>query len=159
MGILIPITIIVHAQRNKFKAIRNRLSGPVHDRIDIHLSLTSINLDQTSKIQESSISIRNRVETARLRQFERYQSEVTNAKVPFEQITQTSPLTSEQQRMLTNVAVKQNWSNRVQIKIIRLARTISDLAGESRITDNAIWEAMTLRRSGSSKQQSIARET
>ena len=94
-----------------------------------------------------------------MRQFERYQSEITNAKVQFEKITQTSPITSEQQRMLTNVAVKQNWSNRVQIKIIRLARTISDLAGESRITDNAIWEAMTLRRSGSSKQQSIARET
>ena len=92
-------------------------------------------------------------------QFERYQSEVTNAKVSFEQITQTSPLTNDQQRMLTNVAVKQNWSNRVQIKIIRLARTISDLAGESRITDNAIWEAMTLRRSSSSKPQSIARET
>jgi magnesium chelatase family protein len=131
----------------------------VHDRIDIHLSLTSINLDQTSKVQESSIVIRNRVETARLRQFERYQTEITNAKVSFEQITQTSPLTSEQHRMLTNLAVKQNWSNRVQIKIIRLARTISDLAGESRITDNAIWEAMTLRRSGSSKQQSMARET
>jgi magnesium chelatase family protein len=61
--------------------------------------------------------------------------------------------------MLTNVAVKQNWSNRVQIKIIRLARTISDLAGENKITDNAIWEAMSLRRSGSSKQQSMSRET
>jgi magnesium chelatase family protein len=61
--------------------------------------------------------------------------------------------------MLTNVAVKQNWSNRVQIKIIRLARTISDLAGESEIKDQAIWEAMTLRRSGVSKTQSIARET
>lgn len=143
----------------QIQSYRNRLSGPVHDRIDIQLSLTSINLEQTSKFQESSIAIRNRLETARLRQFERYQSEVTNAKVPFEQITQTSPLTNEQQRMLTNVAVKQNWSNRVQIKIIRLARSISDLAGENKITDNAIWEAMTLRRSGSSKQQSIARET
>ncbi|WP_374934126.1 magnesium chelatase subunit ChlI family protein [Neobacillus driksii] len=90
-------------------------------------------------MQESSIAIRNRVETARLRQFERYQLEITNAKVQFEKITQTSPITSEQQRMLTNVAVKQNWSNRVQIKIIRLARTISGLTGENKITDNAIW--------------------
>ncbi|MEH7274292.1 hypothetical protein [Neobacillus vireti] len=69
----------------------------------------------------------------RLHQFERYQSEVTNAKVPFEQITQTIPYTNEQQRMLTNVSVKQNWSNRVQIKIIVLARTISDFAGENKI--------------------------
>ncbi|MFS0774838.1 YifB family Mg chelatase-like AAA ATPase [Neobacillus sp. 3P2-tot-E-2] len=143
----------------QIQSYRNRLSGPVQDRIDILLSLTSINLDHLSKVEESSMQIRERVEHARLCQFERYQSEITNAKVPFEQISKTSPLTNEQQRILTNVAVKQNWSNRVQIKIIRLARTISDLAGESRITDNAIWEAMTLRRSGSSKQQSIARET
>lgn len=61
--------------------------------------------------------------------------------------------------MLTNVAAKQNWSNRVQIKIIRLARTISDLAGDETISDTALWEAMTLRRRGLHKQQAIARET
>ena len=61
--------------------------------------------------------------------------------------------------MITNVSVKQNWSNRVQIKVIRLARTISDLAGEERISDQAIWEAMKLRRWTVNKQQEIARET
>ena len=75
-------------------------------------------------------------------------------------MTETSPLTTEQRKMLTNVAAKQNWSNRVQIKIIRLARTISDLAGDERISDTALWEAMTLRRWGIHKQQqAIARET
>jgi magnesium chelatase family protein len=122
----------------QIQSYRNRLSGPVQDRIDILLSLKSINLEQPSKPQESSLTICNRVKQARKRQYERYHSEITNAKVPFEQITQTSPITSEQQRMLTNVAVKQNWNNRVQIKIIRLARTISDLAGVNKITDNAI---------------------
>jgi magnesium chelatase family protein len=121
--------------------------------------LQSINLDQPSKVQESSNDIRNRVEKARLLQYHRYQTEISNAIAPFEVITATSPLTSDQQKMLTNVAVKQNWSNRVQIKIIRLARTISDLAGEDNITDTSIWEAMTLRRIGNQKQQSIARET
>ncbi|MDM5329854.1 hypothetical protein [Neobacillus sp. CF12] len=57
--------------------------------------------------------------------------------------------------MLTNVAAKQNWSNRVQIKIIRLARSISDLEGEESITNTAIWEAMILRRWGLHKQQSV----
>jgi magnesium chelatase family protein len=138
---------------------RNRLSGPVNDRIDILLSLKSINLDQPTKVNESSSDIRTRVEQARQRQFGRYQAEITNAKVPFERITQTSPLTNEQLRMLINVAAKQNWSNRVQIKIIRLVRTISDLAGDSMISDTAIWEAMTLRRWGLHKQQSVTRET
>jgi magnesium chelatase family protein len=74
-------------------------------------------------------------------------------------LKETSPLTTEQKKTLTNVSSKQSWSNRVQTKIIRLARTISDLAGEERISDQAIWEAMTLRRLGMNKQQVVARET
>jgi magnesium chelatase family protein len=145
--------------QKQIQTYRNRISGPVYDRLDILLSLQSINLDQPSKGQESSNSIRTRVEKARQLQYQRYQTEITNAKAPFEVITATSPLTSDQQKMLMNVASKQNWSNRVQIKIIRLARTISDLAGEYQITDTSIWEAMTLRRQALHKQQSIARET
>ncbi len=145
--------------QKQIQSYRNRLSGPVYDRLDILLSLQSVNLDQPSKKQEHSFDIQKRVERARKIQYQRYQTEITNAKVPFEVLSQTSPLTSYQQKMLTNVALKQNWSNRVQIKIIRLARTISDLAGDEEITDTAIWEAMTLRRCGLHKQQSMARET
>lgn len=145
--------------QKQIQAYRNRLSGPIYDRIDILLSLQSVNVNQPSKLIESSSDIKKRVESARLRQFERYQREISNAKVPFESLQYVSPLTTEQKKTLTNVSVKQNWSNRVQIKIIRLARTISDLAGEERITDQAIWEAMKLRRWGLDKQQVIARET
>ncbi|WML41528.1 YifB family Mg chelatase-like AAA ATPase [Neobacillus sp. OS1-2] len=145
--------------QKQIQTYRNRLSGPIFDRLDILLSLKSINLDQPSKIQESSLDIRTRVEIARQLQYRRYQSEISNAKIPFEVMTQTSPLTRDQQKMLSSVAAKQNWSNRVQIKIIRLARTISDLGGEDKITDTAIWEAMTLRRWGLHKQQAVARET
>lgn len=143
----------------QIQAYRNRLSGPIYDRIDILLSLQSVNVNQPSTTQESSSDIRKRVETARLRQFDRYQQEVTNAKVPFETLMETSALTTEQKKTLTQVSSKQNWSNRVQIKIIRLARTISDLAGDERIADQAIWEAMTLRRWEQIKQTVIARET
>lgn len=143
----------------QIQAYRNRLSGPVYDRIDILLSLQSINLEQPSKRQESSAMIRKRVEEARELQYQRYQSEISNAKVPFEILTEKSPLTNEQQRMLSKVAAKQNWSNRVQIKIIRLARTISDLAGEEYITESSLWEAFSLRRLSVQKQQTMARET
>ncbi|WP_241558901.1 YifB family Mg chelatase-like AAA ATPase [Oceanobacillus halophilus] len=145
--------------QKQIQAYRNRLSGPIHDRMDILLSLQSVNVNQPSIKQETSSDIRKRVESARLRQFERYQLEVSNAKVPFETMIEKSPLQAEQKRMLTNVSAKQNWSNRVQIKIIRLARTISDLAGEERISDQAIWEAMKLRRWSQNKKQVIARET
>lgn len=142
----------------QIQTYRNRLSGPVHDRIDILLSLQSVSLEQGMKTEEGSMEIRKRIEKARKIQFQRYQTECTNAKVSFEIIRDTSPLTNDQQKMITKVASKQNWSNRVQIKIIRLARTISDLNGENMITDKAIWEAMTLRRWGLHKQHSIARE-
>ncbi|MCM3586988.1 YifB family Mg chelatase-like AAA ATPase [Mesobacillus maritimus] len=138
---------------------RHRISGPVYDRMDILLSLQSVNLDQTGKQRETSADLRARVEKARELQYQRYQVEKTNGKVPFERLTETSPLTPEQQRMLMKVAAKQNWSNRVQVKIIRLARTISDLDGEVKITDGSLWEACGLRRLGVQKQQSIARET
>ncbi|UTI44489.1 hypothetical protein [Niallia sp. RD1] len=126
--------------------------------MDILLSLQSVNVNRSSTTQESSNDIRKRVEKARVHQYERYQQEVSNAKVPFEILVETSALTTEQKKTLTQISSKQNWSNRVQIKIIRLARTISDLAGEERIADQAIWEAMTLRRWEQNKQMAIARE-
>ena len=138
---------------------RNRLSGPIYDRMDILLSLQSINLDQPVKRQETSDDIRARVEEARNIQYDRYQTEISNAKVPMEWLTDRSPLTMEQQRMLTKITAKQNWSNRVQVKIIRLARTISDLAGEKEISDGSLWEAFRLRRWTVQKQQIMARET
>lgn len=141
------------------QSYQNRLSGPVYDRIDILLSLKSVNLDQPDKKLESSREIRKRVDQARKRQHQRYETEICNAKIPFEMMMEKSPLTIDQKSMITKVAAKQNWSNRVQIKMIRLARTISDLVGEDRITDASIWEAMTLRRWGLHKQHSIAKET
>ncbi len=143
----------------QIQAYRNRLSGPVYDRIDILLSLKSVNLNQSIIRNKSSKEIKKLVELARERQYERYQQEVTNAKVPVEILLETCRISSNQQNMLTNVVAKQNWSNRVQIKILRLARSISDLAGEAEISDQAIWEAMALRRWSYQKQQSVARET
>lgn len=56
----------------------------------------------------------------------------------------TSPLTEGQQRTLNDLLNKKGLSNRAQIKIIRLARTISDLGGSPRITDQSIAEAIRL---------------
>lgn len=80
------------------------------------------------------------MEQARERQYQRYETEICNLKIPFEVLMEKSPLTNDQTSMIMKVAAKQNWSNRVQIKMIRLARTISDLAGEDRMTDQSIWK-------------------
>ena len=114
------------------QAYKNRISGPIYDRIDILLFLRSVNLDQAEKSRTSSEEIRKRVEKARERQYERYQEHVCNAKVPFEKLMATGPLKEHQMKMIRQVSTKRQWSNRVQIKIIRLARTISDLEGSPR---------------------------
>jgi magnesium chelatase family protein len=137
---------------------RHRVSGPVYDRMDVLLSLEVIDFTREMKISESSETIRNRVEEARRKQYERYGEEMTNGRVPFELLMEKSPLTKGQRQLLQQWASQHQWSNRVQTKIIRLARTISDLKGAKEITDESLWEAMTQRRLKTyTKQQVTAR--
>jgi magnesium chelatase family protein len=74
--------------------------------------------------------------------------EICNSSVPFEQLIGSRPITSSQRNWIQNVSMKYGLSNRVQIKIIRMARTISDMRGEQSITDVAIEEALAMRRIG-----------
>ncbi|WP_308161324.1 hypothetical protein [Bacillus sp. ISL-46] len=84
------------------------------------------------------------MEEARNRQYDRYGMEVCNSRVPYEMLLRASLLTDTQQSTLQRLAIKKSWSNRTQIKIIRLARTISDLQASPTITDQSIWEAVQL---------------
>ena len=121
---------------------QNRISGPLRDRFDIHLTLKPVNLSDTKgRGWESSKVIRQRVEEARCRQYNRYGDEICNSRVPYDSLLKTNPLTAEQQRNLQQLAIKENWSNRTQIKIIRLARTIADLQANTSISDENIWHA------------------
>ncbi|WP_306454183.1 YifB family Mg chelatase-like AAA ATPase [Neobacillus jeddahensis] len=125
---------------------QNRLSGPLRDRFDINLSLRPIKFDETAKLGngERSSIVRERVRKARERQYERYGKELCNSSVPYEILLRASPLSITQQSIIQEKALKENWSNRSQIKIIRLARTISDLQACPSITDNSIEEAIQL---------------
>ena len=127
----------------QIRSYKSRVSGPILDRIDILLSLKPVNLNE-HKFDgiESSEEVKKRVITARERQYARYGKEICNGSVSFEQLTSISPLTPLQQQNLQSLSSAQGFSNRVQIKIIRLARTIADLNGESSISDEAIEEAL-----------------
>jgi magnesium chelatase family protein len=125
---------------------QNRLSGPLRDRFDINLTLGPIDFNAAleEKGGESSKIVRGRVEEARKRQYDRYGREICNSRVPYEMLLSTSPLTETQKSTLQRLAIKKNWSNRTQIKIIRLARTISDLQASPCITDQSMGEAIEL---------------
>ncbi|MBO0995672.1 YifB family Mg chelatase-like AAA ATPase [Bacillus sp. SD088] len=129
----------------QIKNYRNKISGPVNDRIDIFLHLHSSNQETMVQESEDSRMIRSRVEIARKRQYIRYKTEQTNGKVAIEELLATSPLTKNQEQWLVTLSLKHHWSNRVKLKIIRLARTISDLQNQAVITDEAIKEAISLR--------------
>lgn len=124
---------------------RNKISGPLRDRFDIRLRIKPVAFDRDSLKGEGSSIIQRRVEAARGRQYERYGKELCNSRVSYDILQKTSPLTQEQQNTIHQLASKNNWSNRTQIKIIRLARTISDLEGNPLITDQSLWEAVNLR--------------
>ncbi|MBT2701029.1 YifB family Mg chelatase-like AAA ATPase [Bacillus sp. ISL-40] len=144
---------------NKIKSYQNRVSGPILDRIDILLSLKPVNLkDHDFKGIESSDEAQKRVIAARETQYKRYGKEICNGSVPFEKLIGESPLTSRQQQFLQCMSIKQGLSNRVQIKIIRLARTIADLNGEKSISDEALREAIQLRKIDKPKEMA-PRET
>lgn len=131
----------------QLRAYNNRVSGPIQDRMDILLRLEPISLDlESTETNETSQAIRERVIAAREIQYKRYGDERTNAIAPNEKLLACTKLNDEQEKMMQQWTSKQNWSTRVQVKILRLARTISDLSGEEHITNKAIWEAVTIRR-------------
>ncbi|WP_257984454.1 YifB family Mg chelatase-like AAA ATPase [Neobacillus cucumis] len=127
---------------------QNRLSGPLRDRFDINLSLRPVNFEVETELGEGEPSevIRDRVNEARERQYQRYGTEICNSRVPYDMLLRASPIARTQQTMLQQLAIQKNWSNRTQVKIIRLARTIADLQGSHNITDESLQEAIHLNR-------------
>ncbi|WP_318507197.1 YifB family Mg chelatase-like AAA ATPase [Bacillus sp. T3] len=127
-------------------AYQNKLSGPIRDRFDIYINLKAIDMRKAIlQKQENSEQVQKRVIEARERQYHRYGMEMTNSKVPFETLIKDQPLTQGQLQNLQELSLKRNWRNRVQIKFIRLARTIADLDKIDKITDTHLYEAIKLR--------------
>ncbi|MCC3356125.1 YifB family Mg chelatase-like AAA ATPase [Bacillus sp. REN16] len=131
----------------QINAYQNRISGPILDRIDIILELESVPLQRDlQEKNESSQVIRRRVIEARNRQHKRYQGEFLNSIAENEMFRIGKSLQYEQKQLIQKWSASCQWSSRVQMKILRLARTISDLSGDESITNEALWEAMSLRR-------------
>lgn len=131
--------------QKQITSYQNRISGPMRDRFDIFLSLNSVDFRKDlDKPRVSSEEIRQQVEEARKRQNQRYDREITNGRVPYETLLKTSPLSEPQQRFLQRIAYKHGLSNRAQLKIYRLARTIADLQSRNEITEQHLWEALKL---------------
>jgi magnesium chelatase family protein len=128
----------------------NRISGPLMDRIDLHIEVTPVPIAEMSAAApgEPSAEIRRRVVAAREIQRQRFaecEGVHTNAMMNSKMLRTFCPLTREAASMLQTAMDRLNLSARAYDRIIKVARTIADLAGEPDITTSHIAEAINYR--------------
>lgn len=126
-----------------------RISGPLLDRIDIHIRVPRVKYQELASTQkaESSASIRSRVEAARLLQTKRLHAYgiFCNAQMNHAVLRRTCSLTAAAQQILEAAFQRMNLSARSYDRIIKVARTIADLDASNVIEDRHIAEAVQLR--------------
>ncbi len=127
----------------------SRISGPLLDRIDLHVEVDEVHYDELSSdtTAESSATVKARVNAARKIQVERYAgSNVhSNAKMTGEMIKKYCALDGAAETILSNAFDKLGFSARAYTRILKVARTIADLEGSDRITKKHVAEAIMYR--------------
>jgi magnesium chelatase family protein len=128
---------------------RGRLSGPLLDRIDLHIQVPRIPFEKLSGLSagEDSTSVRERVQQARNRQEIRFQEEKgkTNAEMSSPLVKKYCIVDEQTQQLLRSAATQMNLSGRAYYRILKLARTIADLADEKNIALEHVAEAIQYR--------------
>lgn len=133
----------------EIKRYNRKISGPLLDRIDIHIRVPRVSYGELSatKQAESSAVIRQRVAAARQRQLKRLEKYgiVCNAQMTSAILKKTCVLTKEAQAILRGAFIEKKLSARSFDRLKKVARTIADLDGSDIITDIHIAEAIQLR--------------
>lgn len=134
----------------EIKKYTRKLSGPLLDRIDIHIRVPRVKYDElTSKRKaESSAAVRERVSAARIIQLERLKKYnlFCNAQMNHAMLQELCILTPEAEKLLKDVFEAKNLSARSFDRIIKVGRTIADLEdGAEKINSKHIAEAIKLR--------------
>lgn len=124
---------------------RGRVSGPMLDRIDLHVEVPRISSEelQSTQVGESSLAIQQRVNAARERQIERRKK--MNADLSVRDIEQDCRLGEAETRLLEMAQKRLNFSPRSYHRILRVARTIADLEGAFDINSRHLTESLAFR--------------
>jgi magnesium chelatase family protein len=128
----------------------NKISGPLLDRIDLHIEVTPVSFDELAAMQEGegSHTIRERVVKARLFQqarFEQLKGIYCNAQMESKQIKDFCSLGDDSRALLKNAMDKMGLSARAYDRILKVARTIADLEQSDNIQTHHIAEAIQYR--------------
>ncbi|RME06442.1 MAG: ATP-binding protein [Anaerolineae bacterium] len=131
---------------------QKRISGPLLDRIDIHIEVPRVDYEKLSsdRLGEPSEVIRARVEAARERQRERFAgtSLTTNADMRPTEIRRYCRLDDTGKALLRSAMQQMHLSARAYHRVLKLARTIADLAGAENIAPAHLAEALQYRPKG-----------
>ncbi|MDR3134375.1 MAG: YifB family Mg chelatase-like AAA ATPase [Prevotellaceae bacterium] len=128
----------------------SRLSGPLLDRIDIHIEIVPVPFAKLSEMEpsENSAAVRERVIRARQVQERRFAGEQgihNNAMMPSRLLKKYCTLTSECSALLKNAMERMGLSARAYDRILKVSRTIADLAGAENLSPDHLAEAIQYR--------------
>ena len=128
----------------------NKISGPLLDRIDLHVEVTPVSFSELSKqrVSEKSESIRLRVVEARQRQAERYDGQegiCCNARMSSKMLHDICRISEEGNQLLKTAMEKLGLSARAYDRILKVSRTIADLADSADIKTEHLAEAIHFR--------------
>ncbi|MCR5168168.1 MAG: YifB family Mg chelatase-like AAA ATPase [Oscillospiraceae bacterium] len=127
----------------------SRISGPLLDRFDIHVEVAPLEYStlRSDTPEESSESVRQRVQAARKRQNRRYEGTgiTCNANITADKLNEFCPLTKEASDMLEKVFSSMGLSARAYDRILKVARTIADMEQCEVIGKNQIARAVQFR--------------
>ncbi len=128
----------------------NKISGPLLDRIDLHVQVTPISFDEmtANRKNETSQQIRERVIKARdiqLERFKDYEGVYSNAMMPSAMVKEVCVISSAGKTLLKTAMERLGLSARAYDRILRVARTIADLGASHEIKTEHIAEAIQYR--------------
>ncbi len=128
----------------------NRISGPLLDRIDIHVEVTPVSFNEltTTRVEEKSVAVRARVIKARQVQEERFKDSngiYCNAQMTSNQLREICVIDDTGRQLLKTAMERLGLSARAYDRILKVARTIADLEGTAQIKTEHLAEAIQYR--------------
>jgi magnesium chelatase family protein len=127
-----------------------KISGPLLDRIDIHIEVPSVKYKELrgEAVIEDSAAVRERVMQARERQVQRFTGEkhlYANAQMPPRLIRKHCAITADGEKLLESAVARLGLSARAHDRILKVARTIADLDASAGIESRHLGEAIQYR--------------
>ncbi len=138
-----------HCSASQIKKYRQKISGPLLDRIDIHIEVPRVSYQElvNDRPEEGSLTIRGRVTEARNRQRKRFNPYgiYVNARMQNRHIKTFCPVNRESAGLLEQAVERLGLSARAYNRVLKISRTIADLAGTDEIKSEHIAEAIQYR--------------